>query len=135
MGAWGHQTFENDDACDWLCELEDAEDSSVLADTFDTIPKEADEYVEAPEASMALAAAEVVAALLGRPAAKLPEEVTAWLARQHGVKPAPVKKAVRATRRVLANSELRELWEESEDFPKWQAAVEDLLKRLSSPLA
>jgi hypothetical protein len=135
MGAWGHQTFENDDACDWLCELEDAEDPSVLADTFDVIPKEADEYVEAPEASMALAAADVVAALLGRPAAKLPEEVTAWLARQEGVKPALVKKAVRATRRVLTSSELRELWEESEDFPKWQAAVEDLLKRLSSPLA
>jgi len=41
-----------------------------------------DEYLEAPTASCALAAAEVVAALAGRPRPALPEEVTAWVNRQ-----------------------------------------------------
>jgi hypothetical protein len=131
MGAWGHQAFENDDALDWVAELEEAEDASVLAEAFDAIPEDAEEYVEAPEASTALAGAEVVAALLGKPTPSLPEEVTAWVSGRKGVSPGVVKKARRAVQRVLANSELKELWEDAEDFAPWKASVEDLLKRLA----
>src|SRR5262245_19426505 len=128
MGAWGHRPFENDDALEWAAELEGADDPSALAEAFDAIPGEADENVEAPEASIALAAGEVVAALLGRPTSPLPEGVKTWVAGQRGVNPGIVKRAQRAVKRVVKNSELRELWEESDDFPKWQAAADGLLK-------
>ena len=32
MGAWGHDNFENDDASDWLYELAESEDLSVVID-------------------------------------------------------------------------------------------------------
>lgn len=30
MGAWGHGPFDNDDAGDWVWELEESEDFSVV---------------------------------------------------------------------------------------------------------
>jgi hypothetical protein len=132
MGAWGHQTFENDDALDWVGELEEVEDVSILSEAFAMIPDDTEEYVEETESTAALAAAEVVAALRGKPAAALPEEVVRWVGDRRRVKSGLVDEARRAVKRVLANSELRELWEdEPNHFESWKSSVEDLLKRLS----
>jgi len=131
MGAWGHQAFENDDALDWVADLEAADDLSPCLEALDAIPMKADDYVEAPAAALALAAAEVVAALLGHPTRSLPNEVSAWVAGQQAVKLAVLNNAKRTVKRVLQNSELLELWKGSKDFAKWKACVEDLLKRLS----
>jgi hypothetical protein len=131
MGAWGHEVFENDDALDWVAELEESEDASALVTAFDAIPDDADEYVEAPEASAALAAAEVVAAMLGKPGRGLPKEAAAWVKGHRTVSPKLQKRARRAVSRILANSELAELWAEGNDFGAWKASVEDLLRRLS----
>ncbi len=130
MGAWAHGSFENDDALDWVGDLEGAEDAEPIAEAFGAV-LEAEDDIEAPEASAALAAAEVVAALLGCPMAELPDEVTAWVAGRRPPKPGLVKKAERVVRRILKGSELKELWAESENSAKWQAAVEDLLVRLA----
>lgn len=132
MGAWGFGVFENDDALDWAADLVEVEDTSFLAESFDAIPMDSGEYVEAPEASMALAAAEVVAALLGKALPQLPEEVTGWIAERKRVKPALVSKARRAVQRILADSELRELWQDCADFAQWQDSVQGLLRRLAS---
>ncbi|HXG08753.1 MAG TPA: DUF4259 domain-containing protein [Gemmataceae bacterium] len=129
MGAWGHGSFENDDALDWVGELEGAEDTEPISEAFDAV-LEAEDYLEAPEASRGIAAAEVVAALIGQPAAKLPGEVTSWLVGKKPPKPALVQKAQRVVKRILKNSELKELWAESEDSAKWQQEVEGLLHRL-----
>jgi hypothetical protein len=130
MGAWAHGSFDNDDALDWVGELEGAEDTEPISEAFDAV-LEADDYLEAPEASMGIAAAEVVAALIGKPAAKVPDEVTSWLVGKKAPKPALVKKAQRVVKRILKDSELKELWAESEDSAKWQQEVEGLLHRLS----
>jgi hypothetical protein len=74
MGAWGAGAFDNDDALDWLSELVDSPDFALGRAVLDVT---ALEYLEAPEGSAALAAAEVVAAARGHPAALLPDEVTA----------------------------------------------------------
>jgi Domain of unknown function (DUF4259) len=62
MGAWGHGSFENDDAADWVHEFELQGASAVVPaqESVSKIPE--DEYLEAPEASVAIAAAEIVAA-------------------------------------------------------------------------
>jgi hypothetical protein len=132
MGAWGPGSFENDDAMDWLADLVDGGGMDVVESAFHGVADA--EYLEAPEASSAVAAAEVVAALAGRPPAELPDEAAEWVA-AHGRPPGDrlVRQARAAVQRVRADSELKELWEEDGDGPnEWHAAVDDLLRRLGS---
>jgi len=130
MGAWSQGSFDNDDARDWIWgELEDAEGTEPIAKAFAAV-LEADDYLEAPEASIGLAAAEVVAALLGKPAAKLPDEVASWVAGKRPPESGLVKTAQQVVQRILKVSELKDLWAESSDSAKWQQEVEGLLGRL-----
>jgi Domain of unknown function (DUF4259) len=131
MGASSYLAFENDDAYDWLYELEDAEDNSILVNTFDAVLNAGDDYVQIPEASKAIAAAEVVAALLGREAMSLPTAVLKWIQGQNEVHLTVVEKARNAVNRVLANSEVQEAWQDSDDYSNWQVSVKDLMKRLA----
>jgi hypothetical protein len=80
MGVWGYLPFENDDALDWLEELE-AGGSDVIRQA---LAKAGDRYVEAPDGAVALAAAEVTAASQGNPLGDLPENVTDWVT-AHGL--------------------------------------------------
>ena len=64
MGAWGALAFDNDDACDWAGDLDAVDDFSLVEAAFDTVESAA--YLEAPDASNALAACEVVARAAGR---------------------------------------------------------------------
>jgi len=54
MGAWGTKSFENDDAADWLGELPQAEDTTVLHEAFSAVTGR-DDYLELPECSVAVA--------------------------------------------------------------------------------
>lgn len=135
MGAWGIGSFENDDACDFLAEVMENGDLSLLREVLDNVLTST-EYVEAPDASQAIVAAEVIAAALGRPtlAAQRNEGLSNWLSR---IRPSIDRElnaqARDALTRILApNSELRELWEEGDDFPEWQAAVAELDQQLQT---
>ena len=139
MGAWGTGSFANDDAMDWVAELEAAADARVLHEALVAVDlgEEDEEYLDASAGSVALAAAEVVAALCGRPAASLPPEVIAWVA-AHPLRPdaALVELAARAVAAVAddpARSELRDLWDEAaaEDRDAWLAGAADLARRLA----
>ncbi len=133
MGAWGNRSFDNDDAADWLLDLIDGSDLDLVRHTLSKAVDSGD-YLEAPDASQAIAAAEVVAAALGRTtqAAQEEEGLADWLARTRPSVPTDlVPLAVRALDRILApNSELRELWEESEEFADWQSEVDGLRSKL-----
>jgi hypothetical protein len=131
MGASGYSAFENDDAMDWLAELEGAEDTSILEDAFDAILEADEDYVEIPEASVAIAAAEVVAALLGRAATLLPEVAMEWIQKQGEVQFTIIEQARSAVNRVLDDSELQGVWEDSDNYDNWKTEVNDLLRRLA----
>jgi len=131
MGDWGHDSFDNHDAGDWQCDLVETSDMSAISEALNGVTDDAEDYLEAPECSMAIAAAEVVAALHGKPSTTLPEDVRAWV----GDKPKPdaqlTAKAIKAIFAVLNDSELKELWEENEeDYPKWVAVLNDLKSRI-----
>jgi hypothetical protein len=129
MGAWGAKTFENDDARDWVYELEDSTTLEPIKDAILAIT-ENDDYVEADECSAALAAAEVLAALKERPAPDLPEEVIAWVQAYKKKIPANLTSlALKAITRIKTDSELKELWEEA-GAKEWYDAVHDLEARL-----
>ena len=130
MGAWGIGAFENDDAADWVAELETADNADVLRRALSL---EVGGYVELPAGAIAVAAAEVVASGLGRPGSGLPSEVVAWTAAHAssiGVNERQL--ALDALDRALGSgSEIAELWAEAGD-PEWRDRVLSLRQRLSA---
>lgn len=131
MGAWGTGSFENDDAADLVSRLS----TIAPADLTKILVQAADEpgYLEAPAASAAVVAAEVIAALNGSPAPTAPLAVVHW-AKNHPKAGTPELKAlaVRALERVRRNSEIKDLWMEADGLNDWIAAIQHLQARMGS---
>jgi Domain of unknown function (DUF4259) len=133
MGSWGTCIFENDDACDYAADVASTGDVSILERTFDLI-LETEGHLEAPIASEALTAADIVARLRGRPGEQTAytAEIDRWVA---GLKLVPsdqlLEKARRSVERIMtAPSELLELCQESQDFASWKRTIDGLMNRL-----
>lgn len=132
MGAWSHEPFGNDTANDWAYELEETKDMSHIEAALDNVLEQGSEYLEAPEAEEAVGAVEVIAKLLGRGTQSdaYTEKVDVWIkSMNQQPSPALLQKARQVLERILAdNSELLELWQESDDFKEWQASMSKLLE-------
>lgn len=133
MGTWSVDAFGNDDAADWAFELADSTDLSLVEAAIDGVLAESD-YLDAPEAAIALAAIEVLARLNGQWGDRNPytAPADAWVA-QINMQPAPelLVRAHAAIDRILgADSEMVELWQGSDDYEAWLALVQDLRSRL-----
>ncbi len=130
MGTWSGEPFGNDAAADWAWELEDADDWELVRDALEEAV--ADDELYADTASIAIAAAEVVAHGLGRATQKdtYTEDVVAFVARA-GTPPEDLAElAVAAIEAAAAsNSELAELWDES-DPADWRASISRLTEAL-----
>ncbi|MBX3730265.1 MAG: DUF4259 domain-containing protein [Candidatus Sumerlaeia bacterium] len=73
-----------------------------------------------------------MAALRGCPAANLPDEVCAFVARVDAPPSCElVSSALKALKRIRTQSELQELWDETESRGEWHQAVEELESRLA----
>lgn len=46
MGAWRHDVFGNDDACDWVNDLEESEDIGLIVEAFEHVESEG--YLASP---------------------------------------------------------------------------------------
>lgn len=129
-GAWSAEPFGNDTAADWAYELEDHVDWSVVSAALRVAADSEPASLDADDATVAVAAAEVVARGLGRidtPA--FSEHVEAYVARV----PAPTAEVVALAREALAIAasdagELAELWEEDVD---WRSENERLRAALT----
>ena len=133
MGAWGAGHFENDTALDWVYELEESKDEKILWNAIEAVMSE--EYVDSDVAVEALAALEVAAGLKGRQSTDLPEEVEKWLSKNGSLKLPDnyYGRAKEAMEKIIGTeSELKDLWEESESFDEWLTEVKNLQTRLSS---
>ena len=130
MGAWGTRAFDNDGARDWVGELEDGGITAIESALDDAI-RSSD--LSAPTDVEAIAAAEVVAAAIGRPLPGLSEDIAALVAHlAPSVTPEHAARARTAVERVLNASELAELWAETDDADEWRDLVEDLIERLTA---
>lgn len=129
MGAWNVGPFDNDDALDWLSELDDADDLEPVRRAFEAL---GDDYLDAPTGAIALAAAEVVAAASGNRRPELPEQLEAWLASSSvNTSAADRDAAVAAVERVVGDqSELQELWALSDSNAQWEEEISGLRDRL-----
>jgi len=132
MGAWGTGNFDNDTALDWVYDLEDREDLSLVVDTIDAVLQE--EYIDTTVAEEALVAIEVLARLKGNFGKDnaYSEDVDKWV-KNHPlqVEDALLQKAKEAIAMILGDkSELKELWEEVDEYDVWSSEVLDLKDRL-----
>jgi hypothetical protein len=129
MGAWGSGPFENDIALNWVSELAASTGLSAIEGALE-LPAASADYPKAPESSIAVAAAETVAAMKGKPPDNLPEEVVAFVKTASRPSQSLIDAASSAVARVLEKSELRELWAESDYYDSWRATLIDVRRRL-----
>lgn len=130
MAGWGTGSFENEHAQNWLAQL-----NQLTVDDLTEILRHANEseYLEAPDASAVVTAAEVIAAAGGTPGDVLPREISDWISRIEGSPSVTLRGiASQAVERIRRNSELRDLWMQAEGLNEWSTGLRDLEKRLIS---
>lgn len=133
MGAWDASSFGNDTANDWAYDLKECDDLSHIQSTLQHVVDAGDDYLDADLASEAIAAAEVLAWLNGKPSPvdAYTEKIATWVA-AHPIQPPAelIQRAVAVLDRIEGEeSELCELWEGD---PDWTNAIADLRNRLSA---
>ena len=139
MGIWGTDGLTNDDALLWLADLDAATGVQPLHRALRSVADAADPHVEPGRAQIALADAELVAALHGYPSASLPPAGPAWVERLGGPRPlrgdADLELLVLATRAldlVVTSSQLADRMSERGDAAGWRLALDDLRMRLAA---
>ena len=129
-GAWGDGSFENDDALDWASECTSAKSVAPVSAALGVANRS--KSIEASDGSAAVAAAEVVAAALGRPNPGLPRQLSAWIKRQSSAQLAALAPNARTALARVANpeiSELAQVWSERQSH-KWPESIVELQARL-----
>ncbi|RTL46817.1 MAG: DUF4253 domain-containing protein [Burkholderiales bacterium] len=137
MGAWSHDAFGNDTACDWAQGLDEVSDLSLVEAAIGAALDADDDGLDADVACEALAAIEVLARLRGNAGYSnaYTERVDDWVARTRLVPPDGLLQQALTALEAIASpaSELRELWDEGEAGPQWQASLAELRARLQAP--
>ena len=135
MDAWDASAFGNDSAADWLAEVVDTSDLGMIHEAFDAVLGAGDDLIEIQAGEEAIAAADVVAWLSGHSGSNgdHADQIEGWLD-NHELEFTEelAMKAKRSIDRIFNRpSELREAWEESEDFDEWKKELAKLKERLS----
>ena len=118
MGAWGRGPFENDDAADFLGDLEENPRwGPVVRALTRSRPRG---YLEAPDASVGLCAAALIAAKRDSSAVPGADEQSVLTELRSPPFYAGFL-AKLAIERIATRSELQELWEESDEYAEWRS--------------
>jgi hypothetical protein len=135
MGAWGHLNFENDTALDLVYEIEEKGVDRIKNAIEAVNSREEDSFLDSDLCSEALAAIEYIAAAKDKISEDFPEDAEEWLTPANKESLLAIRnlipKSKQAIDRIQHNSELKDLWEETEDFDKWTKVLEDLAARIS----
>jgi tetratricopeptide (TPR) repeat protein len=130
MGSWDVGSFNNDGGSDWLEQLLQSRGADKIFRALMVVSNNKD-YLEVNDCEQAIAAAELVAAAVGEPSQTLPGEVSHWLeGKDLRLGSELVDLALRVVERVAKNSELKELWDDTDSALEWYATVDDLAGRL-----
>ncbi len=137
MGAWSHEPFGNDTACDWAAELEESTGFVVIEQALDQVIADKNEdFIDADDGSIAHAAAEVLAQITGQGTQDLDflDGVSQWID-QLDARPstALIQKAIIVIDILTQeNSELDELWQDSDDYEEWTQNLNELKEILKN---
>lgn len=125
MGAWGAGGFENDTARDFVATIESVDDLAAA------LASKPGAKIDADTASTIIAAAECVAAMLGRPADDIPEDLAVRLSGFGSPQAALLEKTRSHVSMVISHSELSELWAEADNADQFNLAMTGLIDRLN----
>jgi hypothetical protein len=119
MGAWDVTAFGNDDASDMVLELlEQSNPREFLSQILDQAKETG--YLEAPEGSRMVAAAAIVAAARKRESITIPDNLASWIQANESILKPLAPAALSAIGRIRGSqSELCELWQETDEFSAW----------------
>ena len=139
MGAWSHEPFGNDQACDWVAELAESTGFAIIEKAFDqVIADQNEEFIDADTVCEAYAAAEVLAHILGQGTENLDflGNIGGWIEKLPAQPSAAlIQKALNALNiSTQENSELNELWQESGNYAEWTQNIDALKGILKSRL-
>jgi len=124
MGTWGGGSFDNDTALDYLADIEHPHQ---LKETLDLRGLN---QIEVSHAEQIIVAAEMVAAMIGRPAKGAPAHVIT-LAERFGEPPAKLLEAAQqGVMAALTRSELPRLWANADSSREFNMSVSRLVDRL-----
>jgi hypothetical protein len=133
MGAWSAEPFGNDTAADWAWELDEAENWDLVLDALTAVLDEDPATIDADVASVAIAAAEVVAHVSGSPTQSdvYTQSVTGFVGRLPSPPIGIVPVALSALEIAASpDGELAELWSDT-GSDEWVIAIARLRKSLS----
>lgn len=133
MGTWGHRIFENDEALDFVWEVEEGGLNTIQQAIYKVASIPETEHLESLDCTEALAAMEYVAAAKGNQSEDFPEEAEIWIENKGGKELTTIDTAIliRTIEKIRDNSELCDLWKEGNETEKWYQTLSDLGKRLS----
>lgn len=131
--------FCTDEAAEWLQQLDPSRGKAPVDKALRAVADSADPRASAGRAEIALVAAELVAALHGRPHPALPDPGRSWVAAQggaHAVRTdADFDALVTATRAldfIVTSSQLSDARDEAGADERWRDALDDLRMRLAA---
>lgn len=133
-GGWAADTLSNDNASDLLGQIVPSGSVDAIRSALDAALNSVSP-VSDERASRALAAAEMVAAMVGNPSRDLPAPCKAWaVLHSKDANRNLIESAVRAVDRVVENSETQELMQEgnAKNLQNWRVSVTNLKARLIS---
>ena len=126
MGAWGVHFDECDGSLDFLGDVESSRDWNV-------IDQRIRDYVDNggyDDAEEVIAALELVAGAFDKASPRLSAELKEWTGQHRGDAERIRAHALTALGLVGGESELNELWAETDEYDDWQATLADLRARL-----
>ena len=134
MGAWGTGPFDNDDAAAFEAELTTHGRNAIASALRGVSQKRTQDETWC---SVAIAAAEVIAAAGGHPLrsfASVAADAQAWLG-ETGYRPSAgqAEKAAAVVTAIGKDSALADLWRESGSLAAWRSSLKSLANRLSKP--
>ena len=139
MGTWGLKNFENDGAADFKLDVLEGDKTLVKNAIQQIVKLKESDYLEAPDCENGLAAIEFIAAANGSPSVDFSKLELEWISKNDllkykkplfGKRIDIIDDSFKAIERIVQNSELKELWEESDELDAWLGIQDDLKKRL-----
>jgi len=132
MSIWGPGVFDNDDALDWLYDLAETGSIGRVSAALDVVLSNNSDELELADGHIALAAAEVVAALHGSAGSDQPEEVEECVGDKTLTDDELRAKAEKVVHQIMEHSPVKNNWIEDEKYETWEKIQQDLLRRLEA---
>ena len=130
MAEWGPGIYENDDAMDWIYDLLDSGSLSRVKYALNVIALDGSGPYEIADCRIALAAADIIAALDGEVNPNLPKEAEEWVEMTNRSASDLRAKAEEVVQTIIKASELKKHMQKASQEKDWLRIMQALLKRL-----